>query len=48
MKKVDICEEMGGWEKKEEKNLKNKQEKKRKQRVIRGWVLGKGIKKKKK
>ena len=40
MRKVDICEEMGGWEKKEEKKLKRK----RNQQVIHGWVLGKGIK----
>ena len=40
---MDICEEMGGSEKK--KKRKKNFKKKRKQRVIRGWVLGKGIKK---
>ena len=28
MKKVDICEEMGGWEKKEEKKLKKEKKSK--------------------
>ena len=28
MKKVDICEEMGGWEKKTRKKIKKRKEKK--------------------
>ena len=42
MKKVDICEEMGGWEKKKQEK-KLKKEKKRKGHTW--WLLGKGIKK---